>query len=227
MSETTRLLKGIMKMSGWTQEQVATKLRVSYPTMNAWVNGKSNPRQAMMDKIRRLYLAQDITDDVEPTYVTLVNVPRRLKVDDMVILEKDPSNEYDDEAILAMMMGDDRDVWLEEDVATGDDDSSDDEVDVGDARADEDDGGLGADEEDEIFGGKVAPIEVGDISKTYCLADDYMYVANSINIVVRGTNSAGRIYDKFERMARARVLFIFHKTAIARVVEWDYAEEGE
>ena len=113
MSETTRLLKGIMKTSGWTQEQVATKLRVSYPTMNAWVNGKSKPRQAMMDKIRRLYLAQDITDDVEPTYVTLVNVPRRLKVDDMVILEKDPSNEYDDEAILAMMMDDDRDVWLE------------------------------------------------------------------------------------------------------------------
>lgn len=227
MSETTRLLKGIMKMSGWTQEQVAMKLRVSYPTMNAWVNGKSKPRQAMMDKIRRLYLAQDITDDVEPTYVTLVNVPRRLKVDDMVILEKDPSNDYDDEAILAMMMGDDGDEWLGEDVATGDDGGSDDEVDVGDERADEDDGGLGADEEDEIFGGKVAPIEVGDISKTYCLVDDFMYVANSTSTVVRGTNSAGRIYDKFERTARARVVFIFHKTAIARVVEWDYAEEGE
>ena len=77
------------------------------------------------------------------------------------------------------------------------------------------------------FGGRVAPIEVRDISKSYCLADDFMYVANSINTVVRGTKSAGRIYDKFERTARARVLFIFHKTAIARVVEWDYAEEGE
>ena len=227
MSETTRLLKGIMKTSGWTQEQVATKLRVSYPTMNAWVNGKTKPRQAMMDKIRRLYLAQDITDDVEPTYVTLVNVPRRLKVDDMVILEKDPSNDYDDEAILAMMMDDDRNVWLEEDAATGDDGSGGDEVDGGDDQADEDDGGLEADEEDEIFGGRVAPIEVGDISKTYCLADDFMYVANSISTVVRGTNSAGRIYDKFERAARARVLFIFHKAAIARVVEWDYAKEGE
>ena len=227
MSETTRLLKGIMKTSGWTQEQVATKLRVSYPTMNAWVNGKSKPRQAMMDKIRRLYLAQDITDDVEPTYVTLVNVPRRLKVDDMVILKKDPSNDYDDEAILAMMMDDDRDVWLEEDAATGDDGCNTNEVDRDDGQADGNDNGLEEDGDDEIFGGRVAPIEVGDISKTYCLADDFMYVANSINTVVRGTNSAGRIYDKFERAARARVLFIFHKTAIARVVEWDYAEEGE
>ena len=227
MSEATRLLKGIMKTSGWTQEQVATKLRVSYPTMNAWVNGKSKPRQAMMDKIRRLYLAQDITNDAEPTYVTLVNVSRRLKVGDMVILEKDSRNNYDDEAILAIMMEDDRDVWLEEDVATGDDGSGGDEVGGDDDRADEDDGDLEADEEDEIFGGRVAPIGAGDISKTYCLADDFMYVANSINTVVRGTKSAGRIYDKFERAARARVLFIFHKTAIARVVEWDYAEEGE
>ena len=233
MSETTRLLKGIMKMSGWTQEQVAIKLGVSYPTMNAWVNGKSKPRQAMMDKIRRLYLAQDITDDVEPTYVTLVNVSRRLKVDDMVILEKDPSNDYDDEAIMAVMMDDDGDEWLGDDAASGDVGVSgaSEHNNVGavddDVNQSENSDGLGVDEDDGPFGGRVAPIGVGDISKTYCSVDDFMYVANSISTVVRGTNSAGRIYDKFERAARARVLFIFHKVAIARVVEWDYAEEGE
>ena len=233
MSETVRLLKGIMKVSGWTQEQVAMRLGVSYPTMNAWVNGKIKPRQAMMDKIRRLYLAQDITDDVEPTYVTLVNVPRRLKVDDMVILEKDPSNDYDDEAIIAVMMDDDGDEWLGDDTASGDVGVSgaSEHNDVGavddNANQSENSDGLGDDEDDGPFGGRVAPIGVGDISKTYCLEDDFMYVANSISTVVRGTKSAGRIYDKFGRTARARVLFIFHKVAIARVVEWDYAEEGE
>lgn len=228
MSESARLLKGIMKTSGWTQEQVAMKLRVSYPTMNAWVNGKSRPRRAMMEKIRRLYLAQDITDDMEPTYVTLVNVSRRLKVGDLVILEKDLSNDYDDEAILAMMMDDDRDMWLEEDDTSADDDAdSANKINEDNDRVNEDDDGLEEDEDNGIFGGKVAPIEVEDISKTYCLVDDFMYVANSINTVVRGTSSAGRIYDKFEKAARARVLFIFHKTAIARVVEWNYAKEGE
>ncbi len=166
MSESTRLLKGIMKTSGWTQEQVAVKLGVSYPTMNAWVNGKSKPRQAMLERIRRLYLAQDITDEIEPIFVTLVNVPKWLKVDDVVILEKDYDNSYDDEAISAAMKSDDGEV---------------------------------------------------------CSSS----VANSADVVVRGTSSAGRIYDKFESRARARVLFIFHKTAIARVVEWNYAEEGE
>lgn len=228
MNETTRLLKGIIKTSGWTQEQLATKLGVSYPTMNAWVNEKSRPRRAMMEKIRRLYLAQDITDDVEPTYVTLVNVSRRLKVGDLVILEKDLSNDYDDEAILAMMMDDDRDVWLEEDDTSADDDAdSANKIHEDDDRVNENGNGLEEDEDNGIFGGKVAPIEVKDISKTYCLVDDYMYVANSISTVVRGTSSAGRIYDKFEKTARARVLFVFHKTAIARVVEWNYAKEGE
>lgn len=258
MSETVRLLKGIMKVSGWTQEQVAIKLGVSYPTMNAWVNGKSKPRQAMMDRIRRLYLAQDITDDVEPTYVTLVNVPRRLKVGDMVILEKDYGNSYDDEAISAVLMDmnegwsdGESEEWCEDDniagentglasndgdvsgadmirnggsrVGKNDDDSWGDDIDEGD-----DDGNNDDDNYDEdIFGGKVAPIAVNKLRMENCPEVDLMHVANSISTVVRGTKSAGRIYDKFGRAARARVLFVFHKVAIARVVEWDYAKEGE
>ena len=242
MSETMRLLKGIMKASGWTQEQVAMKLRVSYPTMNAWVNGKSKPRQAMMDKIRRLYLAQDITDDVEPTYVTLVNVPRWLKVGDMVVLEKDYGNSYDDEAISAVIMetdedwGDKNGEWREDNNAASGKanlaDSDNGGIDVV-GKAETDDGRVGRgddledNEDDEIFGGRVVPIAMDSLRIEDCPEVDFMYVANSISTVVRGTNSAGRIYDKFERAARARVLFIFHKAAIARVVEWDYAEKGE
>ena len=242
MSESARLLKGIMKTSGWTQEQVAMKLRVSYPTMNGWVNGKSRPRRAMMEKIRRLYLAQDITDDVEPTYVTLVNVPRWLKVGDMLILEKDYDNSYDDEAISAVIMETDEEwddnngEWREDDnTASGKAslvNSDNDGID-GAGKAEAGDGliGLGDDlednEDDEIFGGRVAPIAVDSLRIEDCPEVDFMYVANSINTVVRGTSSAGRIYDKFEKTARARVLFVFHKTAIARVVEWNYAKEGE
>ena len=203
MSETTRLLKGIMKTSGWTQEQVATKLGVSYPTMNAWVNGKSKPRRALLERIRRLYLAQDITDDIEPTFVTLVNVPRWLKVGDTVIMEKDFDNSYDDEAILAVILEPD-DEWDDEPEMRED---------------------LSNEKEEEIQGGEA--IKVWDNETLDCPEVDFMYVANSINTVVRGTNSAGRIYDKFETKTRARVLFIFHRTAIARVVEWNYAEEGE
>ena len=203
MSETTRLLKGIMKTSGWTQEQVATKLGVSYPTMNAWVNGKSKPRRALLERIRRLYLAQDITDDIEPTFVTLVNVPRWLKVGDTVIMEKDFDNSYDDEAISAVILEPD-DEWDDEPEMRED---------------------LSSEKEEEIQGGEA--IKVWDNEALDCPEVDFMYVANSINTVVRGTNSAGRIYDKFETKARARVLFIFHRTAIARVVEWNYAEEGE
>ena len=59
----------------------------------------------------------------------------------------------------------------------------------------------------------------------WCLTN--MNVADSIDEVIDGTSSAGRIYDRFELAARAGVLFIYHRIAIARVVEWDYVEEGE
>ena len=204
MSETTKLLKGIMRTSGWTQEQVAEKLGVSFQTMNAWVNGKSKPRMAMRDKIRRLYLAQDVTKDTEPTYITLVNVPRWVKVDDMVVLEKEYDNDYDDEAITATVMEDDVDdedgvIYQEEYEESVTDDASE-STEMSEIR---------------IYDGHTGGVEL-----------DLIYVANSTSTVVRGTNSAGRIYDKFEGKARARIQFIFHKTAIARVVEWNYAEKG-
>ena len=181
------------------------KLGVSFQTMNAWVNEKSKPRMAMKEKIRRLYLAQDVTKGIEPTYITLINVPRWVKVDDMVVLEKEFDNDYDDEAIMAMVMTSDRG----EDIIV--DDGSEDEGEV-----DEDEFGEDGMNEIRVYSGGSRGMEL-----------DSIYVANSTSTVVRGTSSAGRIYDKFDKKARARILFIFHKTAIARVVEWDYAEKGE
>lgn len=210
MSESVKLLKGIMKTSGWTQEQVAMKLGVSFPTMNAWVNGKTKPRAAMKERIRRLYLAQDITKDMEPTFVTLVNVPNWLKVGDAMTLEKEQDNDYDDEAIIAtkLELSDDDGWWEDSNNEIFDEDGAMQEV-VG-----------GDDEIEEIQ-------IVGNIKIRDCPEIDSMYVANSISTVVRGTCSAGRIYDRFKKTARAQVCFIFHKMAIARVVEWNYEEGGK
>ena len=166
MSETARLLKTIIKTSGWTQEQVAIKLGVSYPTMNSWINGKSRPRRVMTERIQKLYLAQDITKDAEPTYVTLANLPGWLKVGDYVILEKKGSENYNDETVIGVTTSVDGEKW---------------------------------------------------VSK----------VVNSVDHMVKGTSSAGRIYDKFEDKARAKVMFIFHGVAIARVLEWNYAKKEE
>ena len=198
MSEIVRLLKGIIKTSGWTQEQVAEKLGVSFQTMNAWVNGRSRPRKTMMKRIRALYLAQDITKDTDPTYITLVKIPRWLRVGDTVILEKEPDNDYDEEAILATA--------LEQD-----------EVEINETE-DEFLNEYGALEEYLANGERAED----SFNAEDCIWDENIYVANSINTVVRGTKSAGRIYDRFDEKARAKILFIFHRTAIARVVEWNY-----
>ena len=193
MSETIRLLKGIMKTSGWTQEQVATKLGVSYPTLNAWINGKSKPRQEMRDRVRRLYLAQDVTKEAEAIYVTLVNVDD-VKVGDNVILEKDYDNDFDDEAIRAYLM--DGEFVVEDDVKPGNDEWED----------------------------KVEAIRVYMGESRSVGYYRPMHVANSVNTVVRGTRSAGRIYDKFDEKARAQVVFVSKHNAIARVVEWNYKD---
>lgn len=48
------------------------------------------------------------------------------------------------------------------------------------------------------------------------------YLANSVKTVVRGTMSAGRIYDKIdEDKCYAKVMFISNENVIARVIEED------
>lgn len=47
----------------------------------------------------------------------------------------------------------------------------------------------------------------------------YGYVANSVHTVARGTNSAGRIYDKFENQCKAEVCFITGNSIIAKLLD--------
>ncbi len=49
-------LKSILKASGWSQEQLARNLGVSFATLNSWVNKRSMPRAKALQTIERLYL---------------------------------------------------------------------------------------------------------------------------------------------------------------------------
>lgn len=53
------------------------------------------------------------------------------------------------------------------------------------------------------------------------------YVANSTRTVYQGTISAGRLYDKIEDYAYAKVMFITHSSVIALVLDKDDVEETE
>lgn len=57
--------------------------------------------------------------------------------------------------------------------------------------------------------------------------DKIGYVANSANTVYQGTISAGRLYDKIEDYAYARVMFVTHSSAIALVLNRDDVEETD
>lgn len=49
-------LKQILKLSSWSQEQLAAKLGVSFPALNAWINGRAVPRAKARDRINLLYI---------------------------------------------------------------------------------------------------------------------------------------------------------------------------
>jgi Fic family protein/DNA-binding XRE family transcriptional regulator len=52
----TQKLQQIKKYSGKTQEELARDLGVSFPTVNSWINGKSQPRTEATQRIHSLYL---------------------------------------------------------------------------------------------------------------------------------------------------------------------------
>ncbi len=53
------------------------------------------------------------------------------------------------------------------------------------------------------------------------------YVANSTNTVYAGTISAGRLYDKIEDYAYARVMFVTHSSVIALVLDKEDVEKAD
>ena len=97
MKDSAKLLKDILRTSKWTQSQLAARLGVSFATINSWINGKSQPRDSMAKKIQDLYVARNITGDSVPTYITIIGNVSGMRLDELVSLEKDPDNNYDDE----------------------------------------------------------------------------------------------------------------------------------
>ena len=57
--------------------------------------------------------------------------------------------------------------------------------------------------------------------------DKIGYVANSTRTVYDGTISAGRLYDKIDDCAYAKVMFVTNTSAIAMVIDNDDAEKTE
>lgn len=49
-------LNSILKASGWSQEQLAYRLGVTFSTLNSWINNRSSPRAKSTLAIKKLYL---------------------------------------------------------------------------------------------------------------------------------------------------------------------------
>lgn len=49
-------LKSILKAAGWSQERLARELEVSFPALNAWINGHAEPRKHARLKIEKLHI---------------------------------------------------------------------------------------------------------------------------------------------------------------------------
>ncbi len=60
-------LKSIIKASGWSQEQVAIHLGVTFVTLNSWVNGRSKPRAKALKNIEQLYFDTVGIESVDAT----------------------------------------------------------------------------------------------------------------------------------------------------------------
>lgn len=61
-------LRSILNSSGWSQEQLAHNLNVSFATLNSWINERSRPRVKALLSIEKLYLrivGVDRVDDAE------------------------------------------------------------------------------------------------------------------------------------------------------------------
>lgn len=58
-------LKAILRASGWSQEDLARRLGVSFVTLNTWVNAKSEPRKGALESIQELYFNIVGLDEVD------------------------------------------------------------------------------------------------------------------------------------------------------------------
>ncbi|HEV2402618.1 MAG TPA: Fic family protein [Candidatus Saccharimonadales bacterium] len=65
-------LEAILQASGWSQEQLAVQLGVSFPTLNAWVNRRAVPRPKAQAKIQELYVSIVGSPDITAEKLTAI-----------------------------------------------------------------------------------------------------------------------------------------------------------
>lgn len=61
----------ILDASGWTQEQLAAEIGVSFPALNAWINNRSVPRKKAQARIRDLFIATTGTSTITESELVL------------------------------------------------------------------------------------------------------------------------------------------------------------
>ncbi len=88
-------LDEIRRATRWTQEQLATRLGVSFPTLNAWINGRAVPRAKAQAKIQELHVVVIGALDVSTAELVLAKkqalthrMTARQIVSDKVLLDK-------------------------------------------------------------------------------------------------------------------------------------------
>lgn len=94
----SKQLKAILDASGWTQEDLAKHLGVSFVTLNSWVNAKSKPRKKALESIRLLYFdvlgadsldigyLEKLKEDVERLNIKISQITENEEVFDNLIL---------------------------------------------------------------------------------------------------------------------------------------------
>lgn len=65
-----RYITSILKASGWSQEELAQRLSVSFVTLNAWANGRARPRRKALEAIQALYFDIVGADEVDLAELT-------------------------------------------------------------------------------------------------------------------------------------------------------------
>ena len=69
MNNYSHKLKQILSATGWSQETLASKLGISFVTLNSWVNQKSEPRNTAKDNIDLIYADVIGQDSIDPNYL--------------------------------------------------------------------------------------------------------------------------------------------------------------
>ena len=69
MEKYSNKIQKILKATGWSQELLASKLGVSFVTLNSWVNDKTEPRDSAKQKIDLVFAEVLGSDSIDADYL--------------------------------------------------------------------------------------------------------------------------------------------------------------